>query len=363
VVWIAVHVFRCAKHQHSIGLGDLQRRPVWEVKGRPADLLIRGSELAARLAWRDQRRGNAPALTDLQRAFLAASEEEQSLRENAERKRLVEMAAAQVEREKAVEEREEAVKREAEAQNARARQRRIITWGSATAALLLILGVAGFAFQQTLNLKQQQELTRQGQITESHFRAEQAKLIGGDDAVTAALLALEGIPDQTSDNEQQRTRPFVNEAWHELNSAWHQQRERKVLSDHTRPVRSAVFAPDGHCILTAGDTTARLWDADGKPLATLKGHAGEVESAVFAPDGRRILTASDDNTARLWDIDGKELATLKGHTAPVTSAVFAPDGRRILTASDDITQIITQENYHAGGDLSAPSNPSPLTSA
>ena len=91
-------------------------------------------------------------------------------------------------------------------------------------------------------------------------------------------------------------------------------------------------------ILTAsGDNTARLWDQDGQPLATLAGHTGPVSSAVFAPDGARILTASRDGTARLWDQDGQPLATLAGHTAQVTSAVFAPDGLRILTASDDRT--------------------------
>jgi WD40 repeat protein len=56
-------------------------------------------------------------------------------------------------------------------------------------------------------------------------------------------------------------------------------------------------------------TTARLWDRDGKPLATLE-HTSPVNSAVFAPDGSRILTASDDNTARLWDRDGKPLASV-----------------------------------------------------
>jgi WD40 repeat protein len=99
-----------------------------------------------------------------------------------------------------------------------------------------------------------------------------------------------------------------------------------------------VFAPDGRRILTASaDNTARLWDGDGKPFATLQGHTSAVNSAVFAPDGRRILTASSDGTARLWDSDGKLLATLQGHTGAVTSAVFAPDGRRILTASADNT--------------------------
>ena len=155
---------------------------------------------------------------------------------------------------------------------------------------------------------------REGQKTESHFRAEQAKQAGAD-AVTAALLALEGLPDSTASDDAQRTRPFVNEAWNALYGARLEQRERAILGGHTSLVYSAVFAPDGGRILTASyDKTARLWDRDGKPLAILEGHTDSVNSAVFAPDGGRILTASDDKTARLWDRDGKPLATLQGHT-------------------------------------------------
>jgi WD40 repeat protein len=114
-------------------------------------------------------------------------------------------------------------------------------------------------------------------------------------------------------------------------------KELATFKGHTNALHSAVFAPDGHRILTAGDTTARLWDTDGKELAIFNGHSTWVNSAVFSPDGRRILTSSDDTTARLWDADGTEVATLKGHTSPVYSAVFAPDGRSILTASEDNT--------------------------
>jgi hypothetical protein len=293
----------------------------WNANGRHADSLLRGSELAACKGWRERRPVNAPELTDLQRAFLGASEDEQTARAGAERRRLDEIAAAQQAQQKAIEEREAALKREAEAQKARARSRRIITWGSAIAAVLLILGVAGFAYEQTLfahqqalNLQKQQELTeearrqaeraeanlRKGQIAESYFSAAKAK--DAADPVIAALLALEGLRDETSDDELQRTRPFVNDPWHELYSARLRLRERKILADHTDFVNSAVFSPDGRRILTASnDNTARLWDSDGKPLATLQGHTGVVESAAFSTDGRRILTASDDGTARLWE--------------------------------------------------------------
>jgi WD domain, G-beta repeat len=98
--------------------------------------------------------------------------------------------------------------------------------------------------------------------------------------------------------------------------------------------RVAVIATPGS---TAADRIARLWDRDGKWLATLQGHTSSINSAVFSPDGGRILTASVDGTARLWRRDGMWLATLQGHTSAVTSAVFAPDGSLILTTSHDNT--------------------------
>jgi hypothetical protein len=70
----------------------------WQAGGRLADALLRGSELAACKAWRDRRRANAPELTDLQRAYIGASEAEEAVRASAERQHLAEIAAAQDER-------------------------------------------------------------------------------------------------------------------------------------------------------------------------------------------------------------------------------------------------------------------------
>jgi WD40 repeat protein len=96
---------------------------------------------------------------------------------------------------------------------------------------------------------------------------------------------------------------------------------------------------DGKRILTASyDDTARLWDGNGRLLATLEGHTGAVINAVFSSDGSRVLTASNDYTARLWDGDGRLLATLEGHTV-VSSAVFSPDGGRILTDSSNLSNL------------------------
>jgi len=66
-----------------------------------------------------------------------------------------------------------------------------------------------------------------------HSRAEQAKL-AGQNAATAGPPVIEGLQDETSDDEAQRTRPFFNETWQALFSARLRQRERTVLSSgHT----------------------------------------------------------------------------------------------------------------------------------
>ncbi len=111
-----------------------------------------------------------------------------------------------------------------------------------------------------------------------------------------------------------------------------------TISGHTAGVRSANFSPDGSKIVTASlDNTARMWDLQGKLLATISGHTAGVRSANFSTDGSKIVTASDDKTARVWDLQGKLLVTIFGHTSYVYSANFSPDGSKIVTASDDKT--------------------------
>jgi WD40 repeat protein/DNA-binding winged helix-turn-helix (wHTH) protein len=108
---------------------------------------------------------------------------------------------------------------------------------------------------------------------------------------------------------------------------------------HDGEVVVSVFSPDGERILTASyDRTARIWDADGRLLATLQGHNDKVEFAAFSPDGQRIVTASYDHTARVWNTaDGRLLAILQGHTDAVIRAEFSSNGQRIVTASADHT--------------------------
>ena len=175
----------------------------------------------------------------------------------------------------------------------------------------------------------------------SLYRAEQsAKAVERGDAVTAMLLALDGLPDKNAEEPFQRQRPYVPETEEALYGAWQALRERTILLGHTDNIVLAEFSPDGHRAVTASDDdTARIWDVEsGRPLATLVGHTAQVTSAAFSPDGRRVVTCSYDETTLVWDAGtGKQLATLIGHTDGVLSVSFSPDGRQVLTASRDNT--------------------------
>jgi len=123
-----------------------------------------------------------------------------------------------------------------------------------------------------------------------------------------------------------------------------QQKEPIELKGHTWAVYSAVYSPDGKCIVTAsGDGTARIWDTlTGKQLVVL----GEplfqdpVYSAEFNSTGTQVVTSSRDGTAKVWDaVTGRQLAVFGGEKSLV-SAIFSPDDSLILTiSSEDICKI------------------------
>jgi WD40 repeat protein len=113
---------------------------------------------------------------------------------------------------------------------------------------------------------------------------------------------------------------------------------------HTDSVAALAFAPDGRLATGSFDTTAKLWGADGRLIATCEGHGDSVTAVAFAPDGR-LATGSDDCMARLWAADGRLIATCAGHRQSVTAVAFAPDGR-LATGSDDRTAKLWAADGH-----------------
>jgi WD40 repeat protein len=80
----------------------------------------------------------------------------------------------------------------------------------------------------------------------------------------------------------------------------------RVLVGHYAVVSGVTFSPDGRWLVTAGPSTAGLWEvSSGRLLLFLRGHepGRRLRSAMFAPTGSRILTAGEDGTIRAWHCD------------------------------------------------------------
>ncbi|GAW26301.1 putative WD repeat-containing protein [Rosellinia necatrix] len=81
-------------------------------------------------------------------------------------------------------------------------------------------------------------------------------------------------------------------------------------------------------VSASDDCTVYIWDPEShgsKPINRLMGHSKQVLAVRFSPDGRLIATASFDNSIKVFDKDGKFLATLRGHVAPVFQIAFSAD--------------------------------------
>ena len=325
----------------------LQDKAEWEGNGRRDDLLLpAGFQLErARSLLTDP--GDI-AVDDI-KDYIAASDAADKQRRDSEQRQQQERQAAELEAAR------------------RVTRRTLAGLAVAVTLALIAIGLGVYARTQTIlaraqtteavrqtgKAEEQKYLAeanfREAQRTESLFRAEQAQQAGSD-AVTAALLALEGLPDRTASDEARRSRPFVREAWKVLFGARLQRRERAILRLRTYGtdgdgdgVASGVFAPDGRRILTVSDREAQLWDGDGHLIASLDSTA-RITRAILAPDGGRVLTFSDRGNPRLCDLNGDPLSTLEGHAKPVFYAAFAPDGSRILTASYDDTARLWDRN-------------------
>jgi WD40 repeat protein len=115
-------------------------------------------------------------------------------------------------------------------------------------------------------------------------------------------------------------------------------REVNRITGHTGDINCIAFSPDNSLIASASnDYTIKLWQANGKELATLPGHKLRVNSVAFSPDGKKIVSGSADKLVKLWDIQGNLIRTFTPHQDIVSSVTFSPDGEIIASGSIDQT--------------------------
>jgi WD40 repeat protein len=110
------------------------------------------------------------------------------------------------------------------------------------------------------------------------------------------------------------------------------------------PLKYVVFSPHGGLLLATGPVVQTRDVRTGAAFRTLVGHTGPVSNGAFSPDGQWIVTAGP-SSAGLWQRTGDNpyLGTyLRNAEAQpprvhrrLTSVSFSPDGRLILSTGVD----------------------------
>ncbi len=119
-------------------------------------------------------------------------------------------------------------------------------------------------------------------------------------------------------------------------------RSRGVWKVSKSPLTGVVFSSDGRLLLATGLVVQTRVVRTGAPFRTLVGHTGPVLDGAFSPDGRWIVTAGP-SSAGLWQRTGDRpyfyLKSAEKQPAQVsrrlTSASFSPDGRFVLSSGVD----------------------------
>jgi WD40 repeat protein/serine/threonine protein kinase len=137
--------------------------------------------------------------------------------------------------------------------------------------------------------------------------------------------------------------------------------EVMALRGHRGVPFEARFSRDGGAIASASsDGTARIWRLRPGEIADLAPlWPGETtRMAVSAERSLVGLCSWKRNEARVFDLEGRPVATLTGHTRPIRHISFSRDGSEVVTGSEDGTARVwdsatgsPRSVIETGGDL------------
>jgi WD40 repeat protein len=87
----------------------------------------------------------------------------------------------------------------------------------------------------------------------------------------------------------------------------------KELKGHVGAVTSLQSVPDAptHLLSGGADGTVRRWDVQGGNVIKQVNHGAPVTAVAVRPDGKRVASAGG-NLVKLWDADGKPVAAMRG---------------------------------------------------
>ncbi|KAJ3115328.1 hypothetical protein HDU96_000812 [Phlyctochytrium bullatum] len=126
-----------------------------------------------------------------------------------------------------------------------------------------------------------------------------------------------------SDGDEDITEEFYtvgpDELFHARNWIMRWSRKKVKLEWYTR------LKNDGSLVATAGlDHIGRVWDLrSGRTIMVMQGHVGPIHALDWSPNGYVLATGSADNQVRIWDVrQAKCTYVVPAHTSVVSSLKF-----------------------------------------
>ena len=302
----------------------------WDYLLRESGALYRGLRLVQALEWAAEA-DHAAEMNDLEREFLAASQEnyEREEREKEEQRQRELQAARRIAEEqsraaRAAEQAAEAERKRAEEQALAAqRQRRLarIIAGVAGVAILaaVVAGVLGVIAQQQANLALSSQLNTQAAALRATHLDRQLLLraLAYDIAPNAQVL-----DDLRASLEKTAVLRFF-------------------LRGHSGPINTLSFSSRKDLVILASggqDGTIRLWDyGQGTPIGeALVGHTDPVRRLAFNPEnGNWLASVGDDSRLILWDIETRQPVQQTELDAPGLSLAFDSEGTLLAIGRQD----------------------------
>ena len=233
------------------------------------------------------------------------------------------------------------------------RRDRIITYGSAAAALLM--GIFGWVFYD-----QWQETERARAASDHNLgltllvQAETAlKKERPMRAFTNAAMAVGAQPLRNDAVPHPLLEPGT-EAFLRARTIVDVSRAAAVAPrneiDVKTPISAVSISPAGDQVVFAGENQriVIINARDATSTAELSGYKEKISSLKFSPDGKTVAVAGAGRAILLWDIQTNKVVPLCGHTAAISEVDFHPGSAWLASAGKDGRVQVWDVTTHQG---------------
>lgn len=109
-------------------------------------------------------------------------------------------------------------------------------------------------------------------------------------------------------------------------------KERGELHGHDLNARSLEFSRHGDLLVSAGDSTIRVWDPRSARQLVEPIEVDSVLKATISPDGRTIASSQNDGPVLLWSVGGNQdpVEIPTQYSFAKHTLAFSPDGRMLV---------------------------------